>query len=382
MKVLHIVGDSKFGGGTVIIVQLAQLAQQIGWQVDILSTDLETQKQAGQLGIGVKKLDVIWRETRPLRDLQGLYNLVSFLRNSDYALVHTHTSKGGGVGRLAARIAKVPVIVHTVHGFAFHEGSPCFQIWLYASLERLAARWCDRIVTVSHFHRDWALELGIGNLHKVLAIPNGIPKKRTEPTRPAAQVRGELGVAPDELVILSTGRLATQKGLEDLIDAVPLLNEGLHCSFRVLLAGEGDLRSDLESRIKNLGLQEQVIFLGFREDIGDLLAASDIVTLPSLREGLSIALLEAMAAGKPVVTTTIGSNCEVLHHGETGLLVPPRSPQKLAEALSILGRDEAFRKRLGLRAQQVYRELYTLEHMLQAYQAMYETLCEEKGISG
>jgi glycosyltransferase involved in cell wall biosynthesis len=247
-------------------------------------------------------------------------------------------------------------------------------------LERLAAHWCDRIITVSETHRDWALRLGIGHRGLVKAIQSGIPQQRVIPTRPVEQTRAELGLAPGEFSVLSTGRLVRQKGLEYLIEAVPLLAPGMDAGIKVLLAGEGPSRAALQTQSRRLGVEDQVVFLGFRSDIAELLAVSDAVVLPSLWEGLSISVLEAMAADRPIVTTTIGSNQEVLRHGETGLLVPPKRPDLLAQAILTLANDPLLRKRLGAAARQVYCERYTEERMVDQYRAEYLALCKEKGV--
>ncbi len=380
MKALYLVGDSKFGGGVHRTASLVRMVRHLGWQADVLATDWKVQKAMAESGAGIVDLDVIRREIRPLNDLRGMYRLYLFLRGSDYTLVHTGTSKAGFVGRFAARWARVPVIIHTAGGFAFHEESSAAQAHFYSMLERLAAHWCDRIITVSETHRDWALRLGIGHRRLVKVIQSGIPPERVVAKRSTAQTRAELGLKAGDFVVLSTGRLARQKGLEYLIEAVSLLTGRMKAGLKVLLAGEGPLRAVLYEQSRRLGVEAQVVFLGFRSDIAELLAVSDAVVLPSLWEGLSISVLEAMAAERPIVTTTIGSNQEALRHGETGLLVPPKRSDLLAQSICTLADDPNLRERLGTAAGQVYRERFTEERMVDQYKAEYLALCNEKGV--
>jgi glycosyltransferase involved in cell wall biosynthesis len=380
LRVLHITGDSKFGGGSIVILRLAELAKQQGWQVDVLTTDLAFQEALNKSEIGVAPLDCIWRNIHAVRDLHGLYRLSAFLRRAGYALVHTHTSKAGFVGRLAAKMAGVPVVVHTVHGFAFHEWSSPLTVRAFAALEKLAAYAADSVVTVSEFHRDWAERLGIGSPNKLIAIPNGISLERVRPSRSRVQVRTELGFDLDEYVILSTGRIAPQKGLEYLIQAIPSVYSRLGRTLKVVLAGEGSALSAIEDQAKLLGIEPQVRFLGFRSDIGNLLEAADLVVLPSLREGLSIALLEAMAARKPIVTTSIGSNLEVTMGGAVALLVPPKNSVALAEAILHLACNPQEADRLAQPAYSHYLATYTEEQMLAAYLEKYRQLLRCKAI--
>ena len=288
-RVLHVLGDSKFGGGSIIVLRLAEMADQEGYEVDVLTTDTLLQQVLADHGIGVIDLDVIWRRISPARDMVGLVRLWRFLRRNGYDLVHTHTSKAGFVGRLAACAARIPRIVHTVHGFAFHEESGRVQIRVYALLERVAALACHRIVTVSEYHRRWAWRWASAARRRSSPFPTAFPMERVNPRRDREEVRHELGLSPDTLLLVCSGRLAPQKGIEYLIRAVPRLGKRLLVPFRVVVVGTGPLDPELRSLSANLGVSDKVRFLGFRNDLGDLLAASDVVVLPSLWEGLSIA---------------------------------------------------------------------------------------------
>lgn len=377
-KILHIKGSGGFGGDCVLILELGRAAREQGFDVDVLATNNRFEELIREEGLGLVDLDVIRREIRPLWDFRGLMRLSSFLSDASYSIVHTHTSKPGVVGTLAARRAGVPAIIHTVHLFPFHEETGKVATVAYTAAERIAARWCDRIVTVSDFQREWALRQGIGRPEQIVSIPNGVPTDRVRSVRPPEEIRRELGVG-QEFMVLSTGRLAEQKGLEYLITAGALLRAETP-TVKIVLAGDGPLEARLSRLVSDLGLEDVVLMPGFYADVGDLLAASDLVVLPSLWEGLSISLLEAMAAGKPVVTTTIGSNREVTNDGEAAVLVPPKDPQSLAEAIRALAADAGGREALGRRGREVQRERYTMPHMIDSYLREYERLLPGKDL--
>ena len=371
-RLLHIRGTAPLGGDALLIVELGRAARERGFEVDVLATDPRFRELIREARLGLVDLDVIRREIRPLWDAGGLMRLTAFLARSRYSIVHTHTSKPGIVGRLAATWIGAPAIIHTAHLFPFHEQTGRLATAAYVRAERLAARWCDRIVTVSEFHRDWAIRMGIGRPDQVVAIPNGVPVERARAERSPAEVRAELGVG-DSFLALSTGRLAEQKGLEYLIRAAALVRADAP-SVRFVIAGDGPLEQPLAQLVADLGLGGTVKLVGFRPDIGNLLAASDLVVLPSLWEGLPVSLLEAMAAGKPVVTTAVGGNREVTNDGDAAVLVPPKDPATLASAIRALASDLPRLEELGRRGREVQRERYTLGRMLESYVYEYERL--------
>lgn len=370
-RILHIVGDSKYGGGSYVILRLAQMARAVGWEPWVLTTDPVFQQVLTENALPYTNCALIAREIHPYKDLRALRQLTAYLRANHFDIVHTHTSKGGFIGRRAAWSAGVPAIIHTVHGFAFHEQSHPLQVRLYAAIERLAARWCHKLVTVSCYHREWALQLKIATPAKIAAIPNGIDPARVEPTQPLSNIREALGIHAGAPIILSTGRLAAQKGFEYLIEAVAMLKQRSPQSFRVIIAGEGPLRDALQRQIQRLGVAESVRLIGFYKTIGDLYALADLVVLPSLWEGLSIALLEAMAAGKPIITTTIGSNLEATDNGRVARLVPPKDVSALAKAIQQMLGNSQQAAHYARCARDHFMQHYTETRMLEQYRQLY-----------
>lgn len=372
--ICHILGDSKYGGGSKVVIGLCGRIVVEGIDVHVLTTDARLADEIKRVGGSVVTLDCIRRPISPLWDLAGLIRLVRHLNAAHYDLVHTHTSKAGMIGRLACRLAGVPAVVHTVHGFAFHEKSRPMVVSILATLERIAATWCDRLVTVSRFHREWALQLGIASGDKIIAIPNGIEPVLGVSEEGKRATRERLNVCDGELLILSLGRLAKQKGFEDLLRAVPEILSAAIVPVKIRIAGEGQMKDDLQRMIDQLDIAETVELIGFAHDIDSLLGAADLVVQPSLWEGLSISLLEAMSVGKAIVTTTIESNVEVIGDSECAVLVPPGNPAALAVGILGLINDVEARNRMAALARKVFESAYTRNRMHDQYMALYRSL--------
>lgn len=366
-SILHVVAGSDFGGGSRVVDALATAANEGGFEVAVLTSDPRLQRCLRMHGVVVVDDIVVPRRLQPVADLVALIRLTRHLRQHRYDIVHTHTSKGGLIGRLAASLARVPVVVHTAHGFGFHEQSGTWGRRMQILTERVLGTMTTVLVTVSDHHRRLGAEVSLAPARKLVAVPNGIADPwASRPTATPTSCRGVI-------TLVSHGRLAPQKGLTYLLQAVSRLPDDLRFGCRLQIVGEGELERALRTEAATLRIHGQVEFLGFRDDVHDLVAHADVVVLPSLWEGLSISLLEAMGLGKAVITTAIPSNLEVVGGSACAVLVPPMDPAALAAAIATLLRSSEERARLGASARSRYVETYTAGRMCERYLEIYRT---------
>ncbi len=344
LRVLHIITRLDVGGSTentvlsVTRMPRAEFASSLiaGRTTDPPPGVAESLTRGGVPWLEIRELR---RPVSPLADCRALLRLRQAIRQQRPDLVHTHSSKGGFLGRLAARAEGVRRIVHTPHGHVFHGYYSAVLTCSFALLERIAAPWTDRIITLSDEEAKDHLRRGIGRPGQFVTIPSGVelgPVVSAAPTR----------LVPDGPVVGAVARLVPVKGLHHLIDSAPIVLR--HCPHaRFLLVGEGEMRPALEARVRARGLQERILFTGFREDVASVIAGMDLVVLPSINEGMGRVLVMAMALGKPIVATRVGGVAELLGDGEAGLLVPPRDPAALADAITALLRDSQHARTLG-----------------------------------
>jgi glycosyltransferase involved in cell wall biosynthesis len=281
----------------------------------------------------------------PRWDPLAVLRLRDLFRRERIDLVHTHSSKAGIVGRLAAFLAGVPVVVHTVHGWSFNDTQPPLRHRAYVALERMAARLCDRLVVVSARNRDEGLGLGIGCPDQYRVVHSGIDVGRYgRPARDPQEVRASLGIRDDDLLVGTVACLKPQKAPLDFVEAAALA-AAEDSRLRFIMAGDGALRPEVEAAAARLGLEGRLQLLGWRRDVVDLLHAMDVFLLTSRFEGLPRVVLQAMAAGVPVVATAVNGTPEVVEDGRTGLLVPPARPELAAGRVLELARDPSLGRR-------------------------------------
>lgn len=287
------------------------------------------------------------RSLNPLAQGRALSALVRIIRAEKPDLVHAHMPISGLLGRAAARIAGVPRIAYTCHGFLFNQPGPRWRAALSLHLERAAGRITDTYLTVSEEEAEDAKRLGIHP--RAVAVLNGRDPARFHPDPEArAAIRAELGASDEDCVVIAVSRLVRHKGYPELLRAM----EATPPNCRLWVVGErlasdhgADLEPDFARAAAALG--PRLTRLGYRHDVPRLLAAADVFALPSHFEGLPMSIIEAMLTGLPVVATDIRGPREQVVHGETGLLVPPAQDAPLAAALTRLAGDPALRARMG-----------------------------------
>lgn len=318
----------------------------------------------------------------PWWDLVALFRLRAYFKERRIELVHTHSSKAGVVGRLAAWLAGVPAIVHTVHGWSFNPTQPPLLRRLYALLERSIAPLTDRLIVVSARDAKKGLAHRIGTPPKYVVLRSGIDIEQfAHPTRDREEVRRELGAGPGEIVVGTICCLKPQKAPLDFVRAAAAAHRE-NPALRFFIAGDGALRDELREEIRRLGVEDAVRPLGWRRDIVDLLHAMDVFLLSSLFEGLPRVVLQAMAAGVPVVATEVDGTPEIVRHGRSGLLVPPGRPDVAARRLLDLAADPLLRSRLAEEARRRLTADFDIRRMVSNLDDLYHDLLNHGGSIG
>jgi len=342
----------------------------------------ENYRRLAAAGIRYQVLPTLTRSLAPVRDLRTLFRLVALFRRERPAIVHTHTSKAGAVGRVAAWLAGVRVVVHTPHGHVFYGHFGRVFSWLVLLVERLLAPRTSRMIALTEGERDEHLERGVGRRDRFAVIPSGIDLERF---RRLASVVGRpptgMDCPPDAFVVGSVGWLTPIKGHRILIEAIARLKPS-HPSLFTVVVGGGELRDELMALAGKLGVRDSVRLLGERTDVPDCLAAMHLFVLPSFNEGMGRALVEAMVAAKPVIATRVGGIPAFVKDRQNGLLVPPGDPGALAAAIAEVLTQPGWAKELGTAASRSIGARFGIPAMVHAVETVYEEALRETDVMG
>lgn len=304
--------------------------------------------------------------------VQETLKLLEFLKKIKPHIVHSHNFRANFIVAPIARCVGVPAVIETVHLTGFwRKGLKCsYFLW-----DRLLSKITTRIIAVSHSIKKHLVEVKKINESKVVVIHNGRDLSRFKPYEQAEidRLKEKLGIPKDKLIISVIGRLHEQKGHRYLIEAIPSVMS-TQPSLHTFVVGDGPLETSLKQKTEELGISGSVTFTGFRENIQEWIGISDVIVLPSLYEGLPLTLIEAAATEKPVIATRVDGTPEIVVDGETGLLVPPRNPTGLAEAVIKILKDDNRRRLMGRQGRIHVMEMFDFQHQLEKTTQLYNEL--------
>jgi glycosyltransferase involved in cell wall biosynthesis len=367
-RILYVVTRAERGGAQTHVLDLA-CSMRTDFEVSVATGEEGFLTEAcRERSIPVYVLPHLQREVRPIADARAFGEIWQLIRKLRPDLLHLHTFKAGFLARLAGRILGIPS-VYTIHAWLYGTAAVSrLSSALSGPCERLAAHWCERIITVSRAGARVLRGHRIGSPSKLVTIHNGLPDC-------SEQAR----LSPTETpVITMVARFIEGKDHELLLRAFASIPKGP----RLRLVGDGPTRASAESLARELGIQEQVDFLGNRDDVASLLSTSDLFVLASRSEMLPISILEAMRAGLPVIASDVGGVGEAVTHNENGFLVPSGSVSALAQALTDLTSDYALRLRMGQAGRQRFIDQFLNSSMRERTRSIYRDVLLNLGRPG
>jgi len=381
-KVLHPITRLIIGGAQENTMLTADYLDHNQWQVEVLS-GIQTGSE-GSIIDEVRKRNILLylepflvREIHPLKDIIALFRLIRMMKKRGYHIVHTHSSKAGIIGRWAAWFAGVPVIVHTVHGWGHHDLQHPLVRNFYIILEKITLKITDQLIAVSGKNISKGINDGIGQFHDYSVIRSGIELDRFgHPQIDRQTMRNQLGIPSDAIIMGTVMRLSPQKAPLDFIEAATILAQKLEKVYFVLV-GDGPLYDDVIKKAQANSIERNLIMTGLRRDIPELMNCFDIFVLSSLWEGLPRVIPQAMAAGVPVIATAIDGSAEIITSEQNGLLVPPKSPESIANAVMRILNNPQLQQNLIRKAYETIHE-YSAEHMVARIDHLYNKLINKK----
>ena len=343
--------------------------------------DSEIVEEARLGGIVIFLNKNLVREINIFRDFLALFQLTYFLKKNKYDIVHTHTAKAGIIGRWAAKIAGVPIIIHTLHGLSFHDFMPSYQKKFFILLEKSTARFTDLLISVGENIKWKSIYAGITSREKYSTIYSGMDLdnfKKVDINR--NQLKESLKIANNEFIVGTVSRLEPRKGPQYFIEVIERVKKSIP-NIKGILVGCGSFRSHLEKKIRKLNLDENIILTGYRKDIAEIMSIFDLVCLTSLWEGIPRVLVQAALLGKPLIGFDIDGNSEVIKQGINGFLVPPKDIEECANKIIFLLKDDDLRNKMSLESKNIIDSNWDKDFMVKEIRDTYIRLINNKNLN-
>lgn len=374
IKLLHVITHLPIGGAQDNTLYTVELLNKDKYDIS-LSCNLN-----GELVSRAKKVkhlklyDVpnLRREVSIINDIRAFLYLYKLIKKENFTIIHTHSSKAGFLGRIAAMLNKTPIVIHTIHGFAFHDYMNSFKKNIFIYLEKLSAKWTHGLVTVSNLNKKKVVDLGIAPIEKLKNIYSGIDltlfiNEKND------QFRKELNLDSNHLLLGSVGRLSNQKDPITMIEAFCIVIKRFP-SAHLTLVGDGELRDEILIKIDQLQLNGRVHLTGNKNDPWKIYHSLDLFIMSSIYEGLGRSITEALSCGVPVVCTSVEGVPEIVRDNKTGILVPPKDPGALATGIIKSLNDMDNARKMAEEGRKFVNENFDVKKMVDDIDTLYDTL--------
>lgn len=319
-----------------------EVLKSLGYEIHCAANFNDADKRLEALDIVRHHFD-IQRSPFSVKNIRAYYQLKNIMKSDKFDVIHCHSPMGGVLARLAAKAVGIKTIIYTAHGFHFYDGAPLQNWLLYYNVEKYLSKFTDILITINE--EDF---IRAKNLYakKVVKIPGiGVDTRKFDKLElDRANIRKKLGISDDTIVILSVGELSKRKNHKVALKALSELKDE---NFVYLICGKGKLKDYLKKLSQKLGINHKVKFLDFRDDVPEICIASDIFLFPSYQEGLPVSVIEAMAAGLPVIASKIRGNIDLIDDGIGGYLLEPEDYKEFAKSIQKVIKDESLRKSMG-----------------------------------
>jgi glycosyltransferase involved in cell wall biosynthesis len=370
-KVFHVITKLELGGAQEVTLMTLERLPRDRYQLALVSgpEGLLVSRATSISDVSKFWLDSLVREVRPHKDFISLLKLWALFRREKPAVVHTHSSKAGILGRWAAKLAGVPVIFHTVHGFSFHDYQPPLVRGVYLWLERMTTKITTKTVVVSYANAEKGEKNGVFTRKDWVLCRDAIPVDRFLVPGPRRTQLAAWGIDPQKTIVGMVACFKPQKSPVDFIDVAARVLQKCP-STHFIMAGDGELRPAIEQRIQEHGIQANVTLLGWQDDMPEVYRNLDIVVLTSLWEGLPCVFSEAMASELPIVATNVDGAREAINDGENGYLHQPHDIEGMARSVIELASNPELRRSMGKRGKARVSEFdiqTSVNHLEEAY---------------
>jgi glycosyltransferase involved in cell wall biosynthesis len=374
VKIALIITELQLGGAQRIVIELAGRLAQSDWEVCVITNErgLLLKDLQGIRGVEVITVATLRREITPLKDLLALVRIISLLNNFKPDIVHTHTPKAGLIGRVAARLLRIPCI-HTVHGIGCDVSAMSLVEKVYLACERLAAKLSTVQVVVSERLRKTCVEHGLAPDGKVRVISGGFDARQFAKLPTRSQARAALGLPVEGVVIGTVSCMKPGKRVGDFVEVCKQVRSAIP-NMTAVVVGDGELRQEIQRQIGHGGLEESIRLLGWRRDVPAIMAALDVFVLMSAHEGLGLVVLEAMAAGVPVVATRVDGCIEIIEKTRAGVLIGRGDIEGGTAAVVRLLADRGRLEQMGRRGRKEVAR-WNFDAMCERYKEVYWEVC-------